>query len=142
MGVNWVLIEEIEHSEAFAYARKLSDIVKLSFLITIIVVFLTSILVTRWFVNPIKQLSSWAKQVGIGHLSNKFIKAPHNEIGEMVETFNRLVNSLQAYAGVARSTAKGDYTETVEIRSEEDVLVPYLLPRDPTKTAWASHFMK
>jgi CheY-like chemotaxis protein/methyl-accepting chemotaxis protein len=122
MGVNWVLIEEIEHNEAFAYARKLSDIVKLSFIITIILVFFTSILVTRWFVNPIKQLSSWAKQVGIGHLSNKIIKAPHNEIGEMVETFNRLVNSLQAYAGVARSTAKGDYSETVEIRSEEDVL--------------------
>ncbi len=122
LGVNWALIEEIEHSEAFAYARKLSDIVKLSFIITIIVVFFTSLLVTRWFVNPIKQLSSWAKQVAVGHLTNKFIKAPKNEIGEMVETFNRLVNSLQSYAGVARSTAKGDYSETVEIRSEEDVL--------------------
>lgn len=122
LGVNWALIEEIEHEEAFAYARKLSDIVKLSFIITIIVVFFTSLLVTRWFVNPIKQLSSWAKQVAVGHLTNKFIKAPKNEIGEMVETFNRLVNSLQSYAGVARSTAKGDYSETVEIRSEEDVL--------------------
>ncbi len=122
LGVNWVLIEEIEHSEAFAYARKLSDIVKISFIITIILVFFTSILVTRWFVNPIKQLSSWAKLVAIGHLENKLIKAPTNEIGEMVQTYNRLVTSLQSYANVAKAMAKGDYNESVEIRSENDSL--------------------
>lgn len=122
LGVHWVLIEEIEHSEAFAYARKLSDIVKLSFIITIILVFFTSILVTRWFVNPIKQLSSWAKLVAVGHLDNKHIKAPNNEIGEMVDTFNRLVNGLQSYANVAKLMAKGDYTEKAEVRSENDVL--------------------
>jgi len=122
VGVNWTLIEEIEHREAFAYARKLSDIVKLSFIITIIAVFFISILVTRWFVNPIKQLSSWAKQVAVGQLHNKTIKAPNNEVGEMVDTFNRLSNSLQSYASVAKAMAKGDYSETVEIRSEEDIL--------------------
>ncbi|PKP53611.1 MAG: histidine kinase [Bacteroidetes bacterium HGW-Bacteroidetes-1] len=122
LGVNWVLIEEIEHSEAFAYARTLSDIVKLTFLLTIIIVFFTSILVTRWFVNPIKQLSSWAKEVGEGQLDNKRIKAPNNEVGEMVSTFNRLVNALQKYANVAKLMAKGDYTEMAEIRSENDVL--------------------
>jgi CheY-like chemotaxis protein/HAMP domain-containing protein len=122
LGVNWTLIEEIEHSEAFAYARKLSDIVKVTFIITIILVFLTSLLVTRWFVSPIKQLSSWAKQVAVGQLDNKTIKAPNNEIGEMVQTFNRLVQSLQKYANVARLMALGDYSEKVEVRSKEDVL--------------------
>lgn len=122
LGVHWALFEEIEHSEAFAYARKLSDIVKITFIITIILVFLISILVTRWFVNPIKQLSSWAKQVAEGQLDNKEIKAPANEIGEMVITFNRLVSALQKYANVARLMAKGDYSEKVEIRSENDVL--------------------
>lgn len=122
LGVNWVLIEEIEHSEAFAYARMLSDIVKITFIITIILVFLISILVTRWFVNPIKQLSSWAKEVAEGQLDNKIIKAPANEVGEMVTTFNKLVNALQKYAGVARLMAIGDYSEKVDIRSEKDVL--------------------
>ena len=122
MGVNWVLIEEIDHSEAFAYARKLSDIVKISFIITIIVVFFTSILVTRWFVNPIKQLSSWAKEVAVGEINRKQIKAPHNEIGEMVDTFNRLIINLQQYSNVAKMMAKGDYSEKIEIRSEKDLL--------------------
>lgn len=122
MGVNWTLVEEIDHSEAFAYARKLSNIVKISFVITILVVFFTSILVTQWFVNPIKQLSSWAKEVAVGEVNSKHIKAPKNEIGEMAESFNRLIVSLQEYSNVAKMMAKGDYSEKVEVQSENDLL--------------------
>ncbi len=121
-GVHWALVEEISHSEAFAYARQLSDIVKLSFLITILIVVFISILVTRWFVNPIKALSSWGKQISTGYLVEKNIKAPQNEIGEMKDTFNKLVVALKTYSSVAKLVAKGDFSETVEERSEEDVL--------------------
>ena len=121
-GLHWALVEEIEHSEAFAYARRLSDIVKISFIITIVLVFFISILVTRWFVNPIKQLSSWAKQISTGQLVLKNVKAPQNEIGEMRDTFNTLVSSLIRYADIARLVAKGDFSEKVDERSREDVL--------------------
>jgi len=125
-GVHWALIEQISHSEAFAYARKLSKMVKISFLITILVVILISILVTRWFVNPIKQLSSWGKQISKGHLIVKDVKAPQNEIGEMKETFIYLVNVLKNYADVAKMVAKGDFSESVPERSEEDMLAKSL----------------
>jgi CheY-like chemotaxis protein/signal transduction histidine kinase/HAMP domain-containing protein len=121
-GIHWALIEQISHSEAFAYARKLSKMVKISFLITILVVIFISILVTRWFVNPIKQLSSWGKKISSGHLIEKDVKAPQNEIGEMKDTFNKLVNVLISYADVAKLVAKGDFSETVQERSDEDVL--------------------
>lgn len=122
LGVSWALIEEIEHEEAFIYARRLSDIAKVSFILTILVVFFISILVTRWFVNPIKQLSSWGKEVEIGILNIKNINAPPNEVGDMRNTFNSLVNSLTSYANVARLMAKGDYSDNVEIRSKDDIL--------------------
>ncbi len=122
LGVNWALFEEIEHHEAFAYARRLSDIVKISFIITILVVFFISLLVTRWFVNPIKQLSSWGKEVASGKLSPKNIKAPPNEVGDMSVTFNSIVTSLTSYANVARLMSKGDYTDDVVIRSKDDIL--------------------
>ena len=121
-GLHWALVEEIEHSEAFAYARRLSDIVKISFIITIIVVFFISILVTRWFVNPIKQLSSWAKQISTGLLVERNVKAPQNEIGEMRDTFTNLVKSLKRYANIAKLVAKGDFSEKVDERSKDDVL--------------------
>jgi len=121
-GVHWALIEEISHKEAFAFARRLSDIAKISFLITILVVVLISILVTRWFVNPIKLLSSWGKEISTGKLVQKEIKAPQNEIGEMKNTFNQLVASLKTYSDIAQLVAKGDFSEQVEERSKDDVL--------------------
>ncbi len=121
-GVNWALVEEIEHTEAFENARRLSDIAKLSLIITVLTVMLIALLVTRWFVNPIKQLSSWGKEVAVGKLESKAIKAPKNEVGDMRNTFSRLVTSLSAYANVAKQMSKGDYSEMVEIRSKEDIL--------------------
>merc|ERR1711991_968768 len=88
----------------------------------VVIVFFISIFVTRWFVNPIKKLSSWTKQVEIGELVNKQIKAPKNEVGEMVDTFNSLVHTLQHYADVSQSAAYGDYTRSVQVRSKNDVL--------------------
>ncbi|MBU1012752.1 MAG: response regulator [Bacteroidetes bacterium] len=122
LGVNWVMVEEIKHDEAFEYAKQLSDIAKVSFIITVIIVFFVSIFVTRWFVNPIKKLSAWTKQVAEGELQPKNIKAPKNEVGEMVDTFNSLVVSLTNYANISQSSAYGDYSKAVEIRSEKDVL--------------------
>jgi len=122
LGVKWVLVEEIKHDEAFAYAKQLSDIAKVSFIVTVIIVFFVSIFVTRWFVNPIKKLSAWAKQVAEGELDHKTIKAPKNEVGEMVDTFNTLVKSLSEYANISQSSAYGDYSKKVEIRSEKDIL--------------------
>lgn len=121
-GVRWALFEEIEHNEAFAYARRLSDYVKVSFILTFLLVFLVSILVTRWFVSPIKHLSSWGKEVASGKLELKTIKAPKNEIGEMKDTFITLVNSFLNYASVTKLMAKGDFAEKVRIRSKDDVL--------------------
>lgn len=122
LGVNWVLIEEIEQSEAFAYSQRLSDIAKVAFIITIILVFFISLLVTKRIVTPIKKISAWAKQVAIGDLNSKNVKAPKNEVGEMVHTFNSLVESLKSYAVVSESAALGDYSKSVIIRSKDDIL--------------------
>ena len=122
LGVNWALVEEIDHDEAFVYVRRLSDIAKISFLLTLFIVFFISILVTRWFVNPIKQLSSWGKEVEVGKLAAKEIKAPENEIGDMRNTFSSLVNSLTSYAKVAQQISLGNYTQNVEVRSKDDLL--------------------
>ena len=121
-GVNWALIEEIGNNEAYAYAQELSDIAKISLIVTALLVFLVAILVTRKFVRPIKKLSAWAKQVAIGELVSKKVRAPKNEVGEMVDTFNSLVTSLQSYAEVSQAAALGDYSRSVMIRSENDVL--------------------
>ena len=122
LGVDWVLVEEINTEEAHAVARELSTFAKISLVITTIFVFIISLFVTRRFVTPIKSISAWAKQVSQGELENKDIIVSNDEVGEMKHTFNRLVSSLQQYADLSQAIALGDYTKSVPIRSQKDVL--------------------
>lgn len=121
-GVHWAVIEELEHEEAFAYTRQLAKTVMVSVLITFIIVVIISVFVTRRTVNPIKKLSAWAKEVAEGHLIEKNIRAPKDEVGEMKDTFNNLVSYIRSVSEVTQRIAKGDYSQKVKIRSKEDVL--------------------
>ena len=122
LGANWALVEEIDQGEAHAVAQELSSFAKISLIITTIVVFILSILVTRRFVNPLKILSEWAKQVGSGQLIIRDVKVSKDEVGEMKDEFIRLVISLKSMADVSQAVALGDYSKSVKVRSEEDVL--------------------
>ena len=122
LGVNWALVEEIDQEEAHAVARELSSFAKTSLILTAILVLIISTLVTRRFVRPIKKISEWAKQVAHGELISRDIQVADNEVGEMKDTFNWLVKSLQSFAEVSQSVALGDYSKSVTIRSEKDTL--------------------
>jgi methyl-accepting chemotaxis protein len=122
LGVNWGLIEELGHDEVFAYPRSLSEMSKIFMIVTVIVVFIVSLLVTNRFVAPIKKLSAWAKEVAEGKLVSRNIRAPKDEVGEMKDTFNKLVENIRAVSEIAQMIAKGDYSQKVAVRSEDDVL--------------------
>ncbi|MEI7491493.1 MAG: ATP-binding protein [Bacteroidota bacterium] len=122
LGVNWALVEEIDQGEAHAVAQELSSFAKISLIITTLVVFILSILVTRRFVKPLKVLSEWAKQVGSGQLIIRDVKVSKDEVGEMKDEFIRLVISLKSMADVSQAVALGDYSKSVRVRSEEDIL--------------------
>lgn len=122
LGVNWALVEEIDQEEAHAVARELSSFAKTSLILTAIIVLVISTLVTRRFVQPIKKISEWAKQVAHGELISRDIQVADNEVGEMKDTFNWLVKSLQSFAEVSQSVALGDYSKSVTVRSDKDTL--------------------
>ena len=122
LGVNWALVEEIDQDEAHLVARELSAFAKISLIITTIMVLIISTYVTRRFVSPIKKISEWAKQVAHGELILRDIRVANNEVGEMKDTFNWLVNSLRSFADVSQSVALGDYSKSVTVRSDKDVM--------------------
>jgi len=122
LGVHWALVEEIDQVEAHAVARELSSFAKLSLILTTLVVIILSIIVTRRFVKPLKILSEWAKQVGSGQLIIRDVKVPRDEVGEMKDQFIKLVLSLKSMADVSQAAALGDYSKSVEIRSNDDIL--------------------
>ncbi|MEI6173940.1 MAG: response regulator [Bacteroidota bacterium] len=122
LGVNWALVEEIDQDEAHLVARELSSFAKISLIITTIMVLIISTFVTRRFVTPIKKISEWAKQVAHGELILRDVRVANNEVGEMKDTFNWLVKSLRTFADVSQSVALGDFSKSVTVRSEKDVM--------------------
>ena len=121
-GIHWAIFEEFDHSEAFLYNKELLKTVKISLIITLIIVFVLSLIISMRFVYPLKELSAWAKQVARGELKNKDIWAPKNEVGEMKDAFNNLVHSLQEFSKISQLIAFGDFSQKFKIRSKHDVL--------------------
>lgn len=122
LGVHWGLIAEISEAEAFNSARSLLFIVAFIVLGTVTIVSFFSIIVAKRIVEPIRKLSGWAKQVAIGDLSYEEITLEKNEIGEMNSSFKNVVDSFQALTDVCQTIAIGDFTKTVNIKSDKDSL--------------------
>ena len=122
LGLDWVLITEINESEADPVSRMMTnDIIFLTLAIIIIAIIL-ALIITIKIVSPIIKLTNWAKQVSNGDLSYENIKLPNNEMGEMNQSFRDVVTTFRSISEVAEAIAVGDYNKSVPIRSEKDQL--------------------
>jgi tubulin-specific chaperone A len=122
LGVHWGLIAEISKSEALSSARRLRLIVMFIVIATIVIVSVISIVAAKRIVDPMLELSEWAQKVAIGDLSHERMSYPKNEIGQTAGSFKQVVDSFQAVTKVCETIAIGDFTKTVDIRSEKDDL--------------------
>jgi len=70
----------------------------------------------------IKILLETAENVALGDLSLEKIKTESDEIGQVNASFRNMINSLRDITAVCEATAVGDFTKSVEIKSEKDIL--------------------
>jgi len=70
----------------------------------------------------IKILLETAENVALGDLSLEKIETESDEIGQVNASFRHMINSLQDITAVCEATAVGDFTKSVEIKSEKDIL--------------------
>lgn len=120
--LEWGVVVKIDKEEAHAsiYAARNATITVI--LITAVAVVLLSLFIARLVATPILKLSNWAEQVALGDLTPQQITTSKDEIGVVSRSFRTVVDSLSRIAVVANSAAEGDFTESVEIRSDRDRL--------------------
>ncbi len=121
-GTDMAVIGEIGVREAFAPAKSLGEIMAILLAVTGLVVLLISVILTRKIVDPVRRLSDWARRVASGNLSVEEIKTPDNEIGNLYSCFIELVRSFQEVADVSEGISKGNFSRTLTIRSDQDIL--------------------
>lgn len=122
--LHWGLIAKVDVEESFRSAENLKEIVIILFLVTTLFVLLGSLLIANRVVTPLKKLSNWAKKVAIGDLTEmeENVHLPNNEIRNVYESFDTMVNSLRAVSDVCVAISIGDFSKTVSIKSEKDLL--------------------
>jgi len=73
-------------------------------------------------INPIKKLTEIANKVSNGDISNDIVADSEDEIGELLKSFQKMVENLREKAFVATKIAKGETDVDINILSDKDIL--------------------
>lgn len=91
--------------------------------ISIALAFVAVVYLNRIIANPLRQIAGVAGQVSSGDLS---VSVPSyqrtDEVGILVQAFNKMIYSLQSMAEVAQRVSTGELSVTVKPQSEKDTL--------------------
>lgn len=103
-GTSWILVSEIETDEAFATSRNTS--LSLSGAVLVIgggFLLLSRQYLTSRFFSPLTNLRQGALRVEAGDLQTPVPVTRRDEIGQLTETFNIMMYSLERQAGELRA---------------------------------------
>ncbi len=121
---------------AVRQARFLRDALKLAFalilsfvlLISVLLAILSAFALTRRLVAPIGRLASATRSVAAGRYDADLPPAPNDELGFLIDSFNRMLRELRLASAAARSSAEQTerqraFLETVLARLSSGVLI-------------------
>ena len=91
-------------------------------LIAIVLGGLVALFITRSLRNPIARLVEATDKLKVGDLSAIVQVESRDEIGQLAESFNTMIASLQTSAAALKKVAEGDLDMEIQVRSENDEL--------------------
>jgi class 3 adenylate cyclase len=95
-GLEWGILAEIDLAEAYAPIYSFGQQVMISATLLMLLVTLLAMALANLFVKPINQLIASARKVESGQLDTPIELTTNDEFGELAQSFNAMVGSLQA----------------------------------------------
>ncbi|MEG3841782.1 adenylate/guanylate cyclase domain-containing protein [Microcoleus sp. herbarium14] len=95
-GLRWVILAEIDVSEAYASIHSFEKTVLIGATIIIALITLVAMWLTAIFVKPIKMLIASADKVGAGNVDAVVKSGSQDEFGDLAKSFNQTIGSLRA----------------------------------------------
>ncbi|WJX98835.1 adenylate/guanylate cyclase domain-containing protein [Curtobacterium sp. 458] len=121
-GLRWVVVAQMDTSEAFAPVNVFARNLALALVGIIVLVSLLSLLLAQVFVRPIRRLQRAVNRVSAGELGVEVQTKAGDEIGDLGIAFNDMSRSLQV---------KQDLLD--EQRRQNDTLLLTMMPEDVAK---------
>lgn len=78
--------------------------------------------ITRTINVPVSKLSKAAKKLAVGDVDVDYAKIHNDDLGELMDSFGHMVETIKQQAAVADAISKGDLTIDVTPRSDKDIL--------------------
>jgi len=94
-GLRWVILAEIDVSEAYASIHSFEKKVVIGATIIIALITLVAIWLTSIFVKPINTLIKSARKVGAGEFDAVVKSGSQDEFGDLAKSFNQTIGSLR-----------------------------------------------
>ena len=108
-GTSFVIIAEIEETEAFAPANQLRNMVIILLAGMTLLVFFAATMVSNRIVRPIHRLSELVKRAAGGKFDQEIEAEARNEIGELAGDANRMLHGLRE---MTEENQRKDWFET------------------------------
>ncbi|WP_175481259.1 adenylate/guanylate cyclase domain-containing protein [Curtobacterium sp. MMLR14_010] len=118
-GLRWVVVAQMDTSEAFAPVNEFTRDIALALVGIIVLVSLLSLLLAQVFVRPIRRLQTAVNRVSAGEIGVEVRAKPGDEIGDLGLSFNDMSRSLKV---------KQDLLD--EQRRQNDTMLLTLMPEE------------
>ncbi len=90
--------------------------------ISIIVTVMIALSLIKAIMRSVRQLSSAAQKIALGHVDIELVKYSNDEFGELVDEYRRVIDNIKYQANIAEEVSNGNLTISVNPKSSEDLL--------------------
>src|SRR5262249_16470015 len=94
-GLDWIILSEMDLSEANAPVRAFERRVLISTVVVVLAITVVALYLAHTFVRPIYTLIAGARKVGEGDNDVVVSLKTEDELGELAETFNEMVQGIR-----------------------------------------------
>lgn len=94
-GLDWVILSQMDLSEAYAPIQAFGRQILITVSLLILLITLLAMALAHLFVKPVQQLIESARRVSTGELTSIPDLTSHDEFGELGQSFNGMVQTLQ-----------------------------------------------
>ncbi|HWR39447.1 MAG TPA: methyl-accepting chemotaxis protein [Patescibacteria group bacterium] len=112
--------QKAENNQAIADRATMN--VGIILVIAVTVAIFLGIFISRIISKPVNTLVAAADRLAVGDVNVHVVAATKDEIGTLMQSFGKMVDSIQQQARAAEKIASGDMSVNVEIRSDNDLL--------------------
>ncbi|MBV7276927.1 HAMP domain-containing protein, partial [Clostridium sp. PL3] len=114
-------IEKIKINNA-AIVNKNILLVSIILIMSVVIAIVFGVIMSKIISNPIIKLKDAADKLSAGDINVRIESNTKDEIGDLANSFNEMAETIKEQVKVAEKIAAGDFSETLNVKSENDVL--------------------